>query len=62
MSLPIGIAAKTKAEHLLIANWKPSAIADNIRCHPTTVYKWEQRLPLLVLIIRSLSLSLMLFY
>ena len=31
MPLLIDIAVKIKAEHLLLTNWKPSAIIDNIK-------------------------------
>ena len=44
MGLPIGIAAKVKAEHLICAHWKPKAIARDIHCSTRAVEKWRKRL------------------
>ena len=49
MPLPLGTAAKAKAEHLLHSHWRPAAIAselrsDGVACTARSVYTWSQRL------------------
>ena len=44
MPLPHSTVARTRAEHLLYAHWKPAAVAYEIRAGRTTIYKWQERL------------------
>ena len=40
----IDTTSRARAVHLLHAHWKPAAIATQLYCHQSTVYRWEQRL------------------
>ena len=37
-------ASTNKAEDLPRHHWKPTAIADKLHCHPTTIYRLEKRI------------------
>ena len=44
MGLPLAIAVRVNAEHLLCSHWKAKAIAKDIRCSKTAVYALRKRL------------------
>ncbi|CAF9942716.1 hypothetical protein IMSHALPRED_004478 [Imshaugia aleurites] len=44
MVRPLGTVARTKAEHLLYAHWKPPAVANETKCGRATAYRWNQRI------------------
>ena len=42
--MTIDDASRFMASELLKSHWKPSSVAERVRCHPATVYRWERNL------------------
>ena len=42
--MTIDDASRFMASELLQAHWKPSAVAERVRCHPVTAHRWERNI------------------
>jgi hypothetical protein len=58
MPSPADTVSKNKASELIRSHWRPEAIARKVHCHPSTLYKWENRMQMYRTIDRPLHLCL----
>jgi transposase len=58
MPSPADTVSKNKASELIRSHWRPEAIARKVHCHPSTLYKWENRMQMYGTIDRPLHLRL----
>lgn len=62
MALSFDIEFKTKIEHFLHFYWRPFAIVNEIHCHPFTAYRWEKRVPKLLLVFDDICSIIFCFF